>query len=94
VRVINYPAASCEVSNIPGYKLTDASLFDTAMHLYLEPYKKKKPLCSKTSRSVGKGSIFTYGREDIGVPGMGKSLQRIYRGSRNGHELPGGLQNR
>jgi hypothetical protein len=35
--------------NIPGYKITDASLFDTAMHLYLEPYKKKKPLCSRYS---------------------------------------------
>jgi hypothetical protein len=96
--------------DILGYKITDASLVDTEIHLYLEPYKKKKPLCPQCGEEHRggyhssqwteaedlpiSGKRVTYGREDIDVPGMEKYIPRTYRGSRNGHGLPGGLQNR
>jgi transposase len=67
--------------DIPGYKITDASLFDTEIHLYLEPYKKKKPLCPQCGEEHRggyhssqwteaedlpiSGKRVTYGREDI-----------------------------
>lgn len=67
--------------DIPGYKITDASLVDTEIHLYLEPYKKKKPLCPQCGEEHRggyhssqwteaedlpiSGKRVTYGREDI-----------------------------
>jgi transposase len=41
--------------NIPGYKITDTSFADGEIHIYLEPYKKGKPICSQCSEAHTKG---------------------------------------
>jgi len=41
--------------NIPGYKITDTSFTDGEIHIYLEPYKKGKPICSQCSEAHTKG---------------------------------------
>jgi transposase len=75
--------------DIPGHKITDASLFDTEIHLYLEPYKKKKPLCPQCGEEHRGGyhsSQWTEA-EDLSMSGKRVYLhirKRRYRCPRDG----------
>jgi transposase len=61
--------------NIPGYKITDASLFDTEIHLHLEPYKKRKPLCPQCGEEHRGGYHSSQWTEAQDLPISGK---RVY----------------
>lgn len=75
--------------DIPGYKITDASLFDTEIHLYLEPYKKKKPLCPQCGEEHRGGYHSSQWTEAEDLPISGKRVylhirKRRYRCPRDG----------
>jgi transposase len=65
--------------NIPGYKITDASLADTVIHIHSEPYKKDRPVCSKCGEVHPKGyhsSQWTKA-EDLPISGRRVYLEYI-----------------
>jgi len=75
--------------DIPGYKITDASLVDTEIHLYLEPYKKKKPLCPQCGEEHSGGYHSSQWTEAEDLPISGKRVylhirKRRYRCPRDG----------
>ena len=75
--------------DIPGYKITDASLVDTEIHLYLEPYKKKKPLCPQCGEEHRGGYHSSQWTEAEDLPISGKRVylhirKRRYRCPRDG----------
>ena len=75
--------------NIPGYKITDTSLFDTAIHLYLEPYKKRKPTCPQCGEEHTEGYHSSQWTEAEDLPISGKRVylhirKRRYRCPRDG----------
>jgi transposase len=78
--------------NIPGYKITDATLFDTTIHLYLEPYKKRKPLCPQCGEEHRAGYHSSQWTEAQDLPISGKKVylhirKRRYRCPRDGKIL-------
>jgi transposase len=75
--------------DIPGYKITDASLFDTEIHLYLEPYKKRKPLCPECGEKHNGGYHSSQWTEAQDLPISGKRVylhirKRRYRCPKDG----------
>ena len=78
--------------NIPGYKITDATLFDTEIHLHLEPYKKRKPLCPQCGEEHRAGYHSSQWTEAEDLPISGKRVylhirKRRYRCPRDGKIL-------
>ena len=78
--------------NIPGYKITDATFFDTEIHIYLEPYKKRKPLCPQCGEEHRAGYHSSQWTEAEDLPISGKRVylhirKRRYRCPRNGKIL-------
>ena len=41
--------------NIPGYKITDASVTDAEIHIHLKPHKKRMQICSQCGEPHTKG---------------------------------------
>ena len=75
--------------NIPGYKITDATLFETEIHLHLVPYKKRKPLCPQCGEEHRAGYHSSQWTEAEDLPISGKRVylhirKRRYRCPRDG----------
>lgn len=78
--------------NIPGYKITDATLFETKIHLHLVPYKKRKPLCPQCGEEHRAGYHSSQWTEAEDLPISGKRVylhirKRRYRCPRDGKIL-------
>lgn len=78
--------------NIPGYKITDATFFETKIHLHLVPYKKRKPLCPQCGEEHRAGYHSSQWTEAEDLPISGKRVylhirKRRYRCPRNGKIL-------
>lgn len=78
--------------NIPGYKITDATFFETKIHLHLVPYKKRKPLCPQCGEEHRAGYHSSQWTEAEDLPISGKRVylhirKRRYRCPRDGKIL-------